>query len=149
MTQKFQIIGLVFMSLLISACVQQSNHKTKRASFSQPVEVVMISMPGSSASIKLNSLLHHIAHEYTNFSFVTVDVLLIPDDDPRLAYGAPTVLYKGEDILGEKPRSVDGLTSRVYKNVIPSEHQIINGIHRLIHQKASESEESPLTHSSE
>ena len=137
MTQKLQIIGLVLLSLLISACVQQPNQRTKRASFSQPVEVVMISMPGSSASIKLDSLLQRIAHEYTNFSFVTVDVLLIPDDDPRLAYGAPTVLYEGKDILGEKPRSVDGLTNRVYKNIIPSKDEIVSGIQRLIHQKDS------------
>ena len=142
MTQKFQIIGLVFLSLLISACVQQPNQRTKRASFSQPVEVVMISMPGSSASIKLNALLQHIAHEYTNFSFVTIDVLLIPDDDPRLVYGAPTVLYDGKDIFGEKPRSVDGLTSRVYTNVIPSKNEIINGIHRLIQKESGSGKNS-------
>ena len=144
MTYKFQIVGLVFLSLLISACVQQPKQKSQRPSFSQPVEVVMISMPGSSASIKLNSLLHRIAHKYTNFSFITVDVLLVPDDDPRLVYGAPTMLYKGKDILGEKPRSVDGLTSRIYKNVIPSENEIINGIQRIIAQEGSESQQTSV-----
>jgi hypothetical protein len=54
------------------------------------------------------------------------------------------VLYKGKDILGEKPRSVDGLTSRIYKNVIPSENEIINGIQRIIAQEGSESQQTSV-----
>lgn len=92
-------------------------------------------MPNSSASIKLRARLQDIAHKYMNFSYTVIDVLLLPDDDPRLQYGAPTVLFDGRDIFNQKPRSVEGITARVYSNVAPTEKQIVRAIQNMIHQQ--------------
>mgnify|MGYP001807076786 CR=1 FL=1 len=138
MKRQFQILSVSMACLLTGACMQQPKQRAPRPAFSRPVKVVMISMPDSSASLKMRSRLQAIAHEYQNFSYIDIDVLLLPDDDPRLAYGAPTILYKGKDIFGKEPRKVDGISSRTYDDVVPSENEIVKSIQKMVHQSKPE-----------
>jgi len=143
MTPRLHIIGFACVILIVSGCIQEISRSLPPPSFSKPVKVVMISMPDSSASLKLRSRLQKIAHKYRNFSYTSIDVLLLPDDDPRLQYGAPAVLYNGKDIFGEKPRSVEGITARVYSNVVPTEDQIVKSIQNIIHQEDAKARHEP------
>ena len=43
-----------------------------------------------------------------------VNLLELAKDDPRLCYGAPTILINGIDLLGQDPSVRPGLSCRIY-----------------------------------
>jgi hypothetical protein len=52
--------------------------------------------------------------------FVDVDLSALPPDDPRLRFGAPTVLVDGKDLLGQTPHQERALSCRIYPDGLPS-----------------------------
>ena len=54
-------------------------------------------------------------------TFKTVDLRKLPKHDPRLGYGAPTILLNGADLFGLKRTRVTGSQScRLYTTGVPS-----------------------------
>jgi hypothetical protein len=56
--------------------------------------------------------------------FVEVDLNALPPDDPRLRFGAPTVLLDGEDLLGHAPLDKRALSCRIYPEGLPSASEL-------------------------
>jgi hypothetical protein len=56
--------------------------------------------------------------------FAEVDLTALPPDDPRLRFGAPTVLVDGEDLLGHTPRQERALSCRIYPEGLPSASEL-------------------------
>jgi len=56
--------------------------------------------------------------------FVEVDLNALTPDDPRLRFGAPTVLVDGEDLLGHTPRRERALSCRIYPEGLPSASEL-------------------------
>jgi hypothetical protein len=56
--------------------------------------------------------------------FAEVDLTALPPDDPRLRFGAPTVLVDGEDLLGHTPRQERALSCRIASRVVARFHAV-------------------------
>jgi hypothetical protein len=56
--------------------------------------------------------------------YVEVDLNALAPDDPRLRFGAPTVLVDGEDLLGHAPRRERALSCRIYPDGLPSASEL-------------------------
>jgi hypothetical protein len=56
--------------------------------------------------------------------FVEVDLSALPPDDPRLRFGAPTVLLDGEDLLGQTPPHQRALSCRIYPDGLPTASEL-------------------------
>jgi hypothetical protein len=56
--------------------------------------------------------------------FVDVDLRALPPDDPRLRFGAPTVLVDGEDLLGQIPPQERALSCRIYPDGLPTASEL-------------------------
>lgn len=49
-----------------------------------------------------------------------VDLESLAPDDPRLRWGAPTILVKGADLFGQPPADAPALSCRAFPNGLPS-----------------------------
>ncbi|MHC4218779.1 MAG: DUF2703 domain-containing protein [Planctomycetota bacterium] len=56
--------------------------------------------------------------------FVDVDLSALAPDDPRLRFGAPTILLDGEDLLGQPAPRERALSCRIYPDGLPSASEL-------------------------
>ena len=57
---------------------------------------------------------------------VEVNLMDLEKDDPRLCYGAPTILINGSDLLGQDPAGRPGLQCRIYADgELPSLNELL------------------------
>ena len=57
--------------------------------------------------------------------FKKVDLRNLPKHDPRLGYGAPTILLNGQDLFGlKRNRTASSLSCRLYATGVPSAQTI-------------------------
>jgi hypothetical protein len=63
---------------------------------------------------------------------IETDLTKLKAGDPRLRYGAPTLLVNNVDILGQPPATQAGLSCRIYPSGVPDADQIASLLEQLV-----------------
>ena len=81
----------------------------------QAVNLQFLSFPGCPNTPQLRQrLTKALADLGIDLRVTEVNLLELAKDDPRLRYGAPTILINGTDLLGQGPSEQPGLCCRIY-----------------------------------
>jgi copper chaperone CopZ len=81
----------------------------------QPVNLQFLSFPSCPNTPELRERLGKALAELgIDLEVTEVNLLELAKDDPRLCYGAPTILINGSDLLGQDPAKRPGLCCRIY-----------------------------------
>ncbi len=81
----------------------------------QTVNLQFLSFPGCPNTPELRQRLSKALAELgIDLKVTEINLLELAKDDPRLCYGAPTVLINGADLMGQGPSEQPGLCCRIY-----------------------------------
>ncbi len=92
-----------------------------------PEKLQLLSFPDCPNSPELlNRLKLAVAKLSDNFEIEEVDLRKLAEVDPRLSYGAPTILLNGADLMGQAPTARGALQCRIYPDgVLPSVEDLL------------------------
>ena len=93
----------------------------------QPVNLQFLSFPSCPNTPQLRQrLTKALAELGIDLKVTEVNLLELAKDDPRLCYGAPTVLVNGVDLMGRSPSDQPALRCRIYADgKLPSRQELV------------------------
>ena len=111
------IHGFLVAMCLAAACAAQEHRPIHRK-----LHLELLVFDGCPNSPKMRAnLLAALKSQGLPTQFDTVDLCKLPKGDPRLGYGAPTILLNGVDLFGrKKPQANVSLSCRLYPGGVPS-----------------------------
>jgi len=78
-------------------------------------------------------LLQRLNEASNGATIVEVDLMQLETGDPRLGWGAPTILVDGIDLFGMPPNQSGGVSCRNWDSGLPKVQQIHTALQRLHH----------------